>query len=69
MKKITKKLEKVLEQHKLWFETCGDRGVRANLRGACLEGANLRDAKLYGANLVGTILERKEQEQVSEQSF
>ena len=46
----------VLEQHKLWVETCGQQGNQANFRNANLEyanleGANLKDANLEDANL------------------
>ena len=47
------KLKQVLDQHKLWLETNGVQGTRANLRGANLEGANLEGANLEGANLSG----------------
>ena len=55
-------IENVLQEHKLWLETNGENGVRANLRGANLEdanlrGANLEDANLEGANLRGANLE------------
>ena len=55
------KLKEILEQHKLWLETNGVQGERANLINADLEGAelthanlphaDLRDANLIGANL------------------
>ena len=56
-------LKEILEQHKLWIDTSGQGGKRANLRGADLrganlEGANLRDADLRGANLCGANLYR-----------
>ena len=50
-------LKEILDQHKLWLDTSGQGGKRANLRGANLRGANLRDANLYRANLRGAILE------------
>ena len=46
-------LNKTLERHKLWIETNGVQGQRANL-----EGANLRGANLWGANLTGANLQR-----------
>ena len=66
-------IKKILDDHKLWRETGGEKGARADLAGAnleraYLEGANLYDANLhdanleranlYGANLVGANLER-----------
>ena len=55
------KLKEILGQHKLWIETNGKQGERANLKGAFLynailydanlEDANLEDANLYRANL------------------
>ena len=64
-------IKKILDDHKLWRETGGEKGTQAYLRGAylrdtSLEGANLskanlygtyfRDAYLYGANLEGANL-------------
>ena len=53
---MTSELNQVLEQHKLWIETNGAEGQRANLFDAelyCayLAGTDLRDANLIGANL------------------
>ena len=45
------KLNQILEQHKLWIETNGVQGERANLEGAYLGGAYLRGAYLRGADL------------------
>lgn len=39
-------LKAILDEHKLWIESCGAKGVRADLR-----GANLRGAKLFRADL------------------
>ena len=50
------KLNQILEQHKLWIETNGVQGERANLQGAYLGGANLRGADLGSANLRGADL-------------
>ncbi|POP46891.1 hypothetical protein CHU32_08255 [Superficieibacter electus] len=47
----TADLSKVLEEHKLWFESFREKGSRADLSGADLSGANLSDANLSGANL------------------
>ena len=44
-------LNKTLERHKLWIETNGVQGQRANLQGADLTGANLQGADLTGAIL------------------
>ena len=52
MKKITKKeLKEILEQHKLWLDSDGEKGKRANLTHADLSGANLSGANLTGVNL------------------
>ena len=45
------KLDEVLRQHKIWLETLGQEGQRADLSGANLSGANLEYADLRGANL------------------
>ena len=44
-------LNQILEQHKLWIETNGVQGERANLVGANLRDADLTYANLTGANL------------------
>ncbi|EKN6369533.1 pentapeptide repeat-containing protein [Yersinia enterocolitica] len=49
-------LNKILAEHKIWVESYGENGSRANLRGANLCGANLCDANLCGANLCGADL-------------
>jgi hypothetical protein len=54
-------LQKILDDHKLWIESDGVEGERAdligaNLRGANLYGANLIDADLRGADLRGSDL-------------
>lgn len=42
MKKMTRgELNEILEQHKLWLDTNGAEGCRADLRGADLYGADL----------------------------
>ena len=46
------KLNQILDQHKIWIESAGKHGQRANL-----EYANLKDASLYRADLEGTNLE------------
>ena len=40
------KLKEILNQHRLWLDTNGVQGKRANLRGANLEYADLKDANL-----------------------
>ena len=50
------KLKKILEQHKLWVETNGMQGQRANLNCANLKGADLGDANLNCASLRGANL-------------
>ena len=44
-------LDKILDNHKLWLQTGGERGERANLSSADLRYANLRYADLRSANL------------------
>ena len=44
-------LNQILDQHRLWNQTDGVQGERANLYGAILYGANLNGANLRGANL------------------
>lgn len=56
-------LNKILEQHKLWLETNGNEGARANFSEADLEyvnfsGANLERAIFDKANLFGANLSR-----------
>ena len=45
------KLDKILKQHKLWLDSYGKKGKRANLTGADLRGADLSKAILRWANL------------------
>jgi uncharacterized protein YjbI with pentapeptide repeats len=64
-------LAEILDQHKIWVETSGESGAKAdlsgvnlsradltgvNLQGACLQRADLRGADLSMANLRGAIL-------------
>lgn len=44
-------LDERLKQHKLWVDSNGESGVRADLRGADLNGVHLSGANLEGANL------------------
>jgi hypothetical protein len=46
-----KELNKILEQHKLWLESDGEKGERADLRGANLRHADLWNADLRHADL------------------
>ena len=46
-----KELDKILDNHKEWLRTNGEKGERANLKGADLKGADLEGANLKGANL------------------
>ena len=46
-----KELDKILDQHKLWLSTNGQKGERANLRYADLRYANLSSADLRSADL------------------
>ena len=50
-----KKLNEILEQHKLWLRNRG--GMRADLQGADLRRADLRGAYLRGADLQGADLQ------------
>ena len=45
------KLDKILDNHKLWLRTNGEEGERANLSSANLRYANLSSANLRYANL------------------
>jgi len=67
MRQVTKEeLSKILELHKAFLDSFGERGARADLRNADLRNvdlrnanlrnANLRSADLYGANLYGANL-------------
>ena len=62
MKEITiKQLNEILTKHAEWVNSCGAKGVRANLwnadlSGADLRGADLRGACLWNANLWGADL-------------
>ena len=51
-------IKKILDDHKLWRETGGEKGARADLAGANLERAYLEGANLYDANLHDANLER-----------
>ena len=44
-------LKAILEDHKLWIQSDGKQGKRANLRGADLRGADLSCANLQGAKI------------------
>ena len=46
-----KELDKILDNHKLWLQTNGKKGERADLRYADLRSANLRYANLRYADL------------------
>ena len=45
------KLDKILDNHKLWLKTNGEQGERADLRSADLRSADLRSADLSYADL------------------
>ena len=49
-------LNHILNQHKLWLESNGNQGKRADLSGVNLSGAYLTRANLAGANLSGADL-------------
>lgn len=52
------KLKKILEQHAIWLETGGKKGVRVDLRRADLRWVDLRRADMQGANLRDAKLRR-----------
>ena len=52
-----KKLAKILEAHRMWVESEGKEGERADLSGANLSGAYLFRANLQGADLHGANLQ------------
>ena len=45
------KIKAILKDHKLWLQSDGKQGKRANLEGANLQGACLDSADLWGADL------------------
>jgi len=49
-------IKEILENHKLWINSLGGKGSKADLRGANLRGADLRDADLRDADLRGANL-------------
>ena len=52
MKNFTKQeLDKIIDNHKLWLSSNGEKGEMANLRSANLRSANLRSANLRYADL------------------
>ncbi len=58
MKKLThKKLDQILSAHKLWLESEGSEGKRADLKGADMRFANLKGIDLRFANLKGAKLQ------------
>jgi hypothetical protein len=58
MKKLTQsEISEILKLHKMWIEK-DLVGVRADLRGANLQGADLQEADLRGADLQGADLQR-----------
>ena len=50
-------LNEVLKLHKLWLNSDGEEGKRADLSSADLRGADLRNADLRVADLTGVLLE------------
>ena len=51
------KLTKILDEHKKWSTSCGQKGSQADLYGANLRGADLHDADLHDADLQGAYLD------------
>ena len=67
MKTITAtELNSILASHKLWIESNGKQGTRADLTDADLLYANLLYANLKDAILTGTILEKDKAEKKAE---
>lgn len=57
MRQITpKKLSEILEQHRLWLDSNGKKGQKANLEKADLRETDLSEALLSKANLKGVLL-------------
>ena len=56
MEMTQEELDKILAEHKEYIDSDGEKGKRANLRGADLRGANLEGANLSGADLKGANL-------------
>jgi hypothetical protein len=53
MRKISsEELQTVLDEHRLWMESRGNEGVKANLGDVDLRGANLAGAKLQGISFL-----------------
>ena len=50
------KLDKILENHKLWLKTSGEQGEKADLSGSDLSGSDLRGSDLSGSDLRGSDL-------------
>ena len=50
-------LKAILKHHKLWSDSGGSKGKRANLQGANLQGVYLQGADLQGADLQGADLQ------------
>ncbi len=50
-------LNEVLRLHKQWLESNGNKGKRADLRGADMRGAKLRGANLQDADLKGAYMQ------------
>src|ERR1700746_211015 len=50
-------LAEILDQHKIWVESGGESGVKADLCGINLEKADLTGVHLRGASLVGSNLQ------------
>ena len=53
----TERFNDILAKHTEWANSCGTKGVRANLWGADLSGADLKGADLRGASLWNANLE------------
>jgi len=56
------KLQQILNDHKLWLDSNGERGARAYFENADLKNADLRNANLYKANLGNAVLKNADLE-------
>jgi hypothetical protein len=46
-------LQKILKDHEIWFDSMGEKGVKADLRGKNLQNTNFEVARLIEADLMG----------------
>lgn len=58
-------LREILRQHKLWLESNGKSGVRADLRGADFTSGLADNANLFGSELAGVELQRADLREIN----